>query len=186
MFCNTCGAQLEDNVSFCTQCGAPVQNIETPVYAPIDDHPTELFSEEPVAEVTPAYEATPAYTPAEEQATELISEVPAYEAPVYENTASESQEANVSPKSRKTALILSILLGYLGISRLYLGAKGGVSRLIMYIIGMVCSAAAAYVPPLFIVALPLIIICMVGGIKDIIRSAKGTMVDKDGLPVTKW
>ena len=31
MFCNTCGAQLEDGVAFCTQCGAPVQATETPV-----------------------------------------------------------------------------------------------------------------------------------------------------------
>ncbi len=193
MFCNICGAQLEENSGFCTQCGSPVQATEAPAYAPMDDHPTELFTEEPVvaeapAYETPVYEATPAYAPVAEQETELISEAPTYapayaEAPVNE---SEPQNTVASPKSRKTVLILSILLGWLGINRLYLGAKGGVSRLIMYVIGVICCTCAAYVPPLFIVALPLVIICMVGGIKDIIRSAKGTMVDKDGLPVTKW
>lgn len=184
MFCNTCGAQLEDGVAFCTQCGAPVENVEMPAYAPMDDHPTELFTEEPVA---PAYEATPAYeAPAYEAA-------PAYDTPAYDAApayvAPETAEApagDVSPKSRTTTLILSILLGSLGINRLYLGAKGGVSRLIMSIVAYICYIIGCFVWPLLLVAIPLFIIPMVGGIKDIIRSAKGTMVDKDGLPVSKW
>lgn len=67
MICPTCGAQIDDNATFCTQCGSPVQNNTTPEYAPMEDHPTELFEE------TPAYEA-PAY------------ETPAYEAPAYDAT----------------------------------------------------------------------------------------------------
>ncbi len=198
MFCNICGAQLEENSGFCTQCGSPVQATEAPAYAPMDDHPTELFTEEPVVAEAPAYETpayeAPAYAPVAEQETELISEAPAYEAaPVYDAApayvAPETAEApagDVSPKSRTTTLILSILLGSLGINRLYLGAKGGVSRLIMSIAAYIFYIIGCFIWPLLLVAIPLFIIPMVGGIKDIIRSAKGTMVDKNGLPVTKW
>lgn len=115
-------------------------------------------------------------------------QTPAYNAePVVENTEPEEVvQDEVSPKSRTAALILAIVLGGLGINRFYLGKKGGVSRLIMYIIGMICSSLSAYIVPLAFVALPLLIIVLVGAIKDIIRTAKGTMTDGQDLPVTKW
>ncbi len=201
MFCNICGAQLEENTAFCTQCGAPVQSDAAPAYAPMDDHPTELFSEEPVA-AAPAYDPTPAYeAPAyEAPAYEAPAydapayDAPAYDAPAYDaapayvapEAAADAPAGNVSPKSRTTTLILSILLGSFGINRLYLGAKGGVSRLIMAIFAYVFYIIGCFVWPLLFVALPLLIIVAVGGIKDIIRSAKGTMVDGDGLTVSKW
>lgn len=73
MICPVCGAQIEENVAFCTQCGSPVQNNATPEFASMEDHPTELFSEE-----TPAYDTAPVYeTPAYDAA-------PVYEAPAYD------------------------------------------------------------------------------------------------------
>ena len=180
MFCNSCGAQLEENTAFCTQCGAPVKAEE----APVADAPA--YEAAPAYDA-PAYEAAPAYdAPAYEAAP--ASDAPAYEAaPAYvAPEAANAPAGEVSPKSRTVALILACVVGALGINRLYLGTKGGVSRLVMYIIGAICSACCSYLPILAIVALPLLIICMVGEIKDIIRSAKGTMVDGNGLPVKKW
>ncbi len=48
----------------------------------------------------------------------------------------ESEQTPVSQKSRTVALVLAIALGTLGINRLYLGIRGGVSRLVRYIIAM--------------------------------------------------
>ncbi len=35
MICPVCGAQIDENAAFCTQCGSPVQNNSTPEYAPM-------------------------------------------------------------------------------------------------------------------------------------------------------
>ncbi len=51
----------------------------------------------------------------------------------------ETVQTPVSEKSRTVALILAIVLGTLGINRLYLGVRGGVGRLVRYIISMTMS-----------------------------------------------
>ncbi len=99
---------------------------------------------------------------------------------------SDTLNDNVSPKSRTAALLLAIFVGSFGINRFYLGAKGGASRLIMAILGYIFEIIGYFFWPLLLVAIPLLLIPAIGGIKDIIRTAKGTMVDGNNLPVTKW
>ena len=183
MFCNTCGAQIDDNVAFCTQCGAPVQNEASPVFEPMDDHPTELFNEEPVYEAVPvqetySYESAPAFDTAPVYEAAPDESIPPYQS-AFETATTDTA---VSPKSRTATLILSIALGELGINRFYLGAKGGVLRLILFIIAAICSVFWF----LCFIAIPIYILLTVWTVKDIIRAAKGTMLDGDGLPVTKW
>ncbi|MBQ3499707.1 MAG: hypothetical protein IJA87_11350 [Clostridia bacterium] len=112
---------------------------------------------------------------------------PTYEQePVYVTPPAFEQPA-VSPKKRTVALILAIVVGELGINQLYLGL--GSKRLIMAIIATVCDALS-WIPVLgwitAIASIPLWIICLVGAIKDIIATAKGTMLDGQGLPVKNW
>ena len=61
MFCNNCGAQLEEGTKFCAVCGAPVQDA-----APVQQAAPQY--EAPAQEVpsyeAPVYDAAPAYTPA--------------------------------------------------------------------------------------------------------------------------
>ncbi len=125
----------------------------------------------------------------------------------------------VSPKNRTAALILAITTGSIGINRFYLGLKGGVGRLIRYIISLNCiGIASACLGFVMVIAenmtysyyydddaaliwmfiflsteiffafasIALNIPNVIGGIKDIVRTAKGQMTDGQGLPVTKW
>ena len=77
MFCNNCGAQLEEGTKFCAVCGAPVQDAApvqqaAPQYeAPAPEAPSY---EAPAYNAAPVYDAAPAYTPA-----------PAYNAAPAEN-----------------------------------------------------------------------------------------------------
>ena len=112
---------------------------------------------------------------------------PTYEQePVYVTPPAFEQPA-VSPKKRTVALILAIAVGELGVNQLYLGL--GSKRLIMAIIATICDALY-WIPVLgwitSIASVPLWIICLVGAIKDIIATAKGTMLDGQGLPVKNW
>ena len=105
MTCPTCGAQLNEGLKFCTQCGTPLQVAEAPV------------AEAPVVE-TPAYEA-PAY------------EAPAYEAaPVYEAPAATDPGAGLGKTSKILGIIgiVTSCCGFgsvLAIVALILGIVGG-------------------------------------------------------------
>lgn len=134
---------------------APAAEVEAPVepYAQPEAYAQPEYVQEPVYAQESEYAQEPVYT----------------QEPVYV-TPPEFAQTAVSPKSRKVALILAILLGELGINHLYLGL--GPKRLIMGIIS--------------IFVWPLCIPCIIGAIKDIIRTAKGTMVDGQGLPVINW
>ncbi len=140
----------------------PVENTEIPA--------------EPVAEF-------PAAEPVQPEA----STQPVYvQEPVYV-TPPEFEQPAVSPKKRTVALILAIAVGELGVNQLYLGL--GSKRLIMAIIATVCDALS-WIPVLgwitAIASVPLWVICIIGAIKDIIATAKGTMLDGQGLPVKNW
>lgn len=101
MICPTCGAQLNDGLKFCTQCGTPLQVAEAPVV------------ETPVVE-TPVYEA-PAYeAPAYEapvQETPVYEAAPVYEAPTYESAPAYEAPAANDPGAGlgKTSKILGII-----------------------------------------------------------------------------
>ena len=142
-------------------------NVFEPVF---EDVPaTEAPSAEVEAPVEP-YAQPEAYAQPEYAQEPVYAQEPEYaQEPVYV-TPPEFTQTAVSPKSRKVALILAILLGELGVNHLYLGL--GPKRLIMGIIS--------------IFVWPLCIPCIIGAIKDIVRTAKGTMVDGQGLPVINW
>ncbi len=91
MICPTCGAQLNDGLKFCTQCGTPLQVAEAPVV------------ETPVVE-TPVYEAPVQETPVYEAA-------PVYEAPTYESAPAYEAPAATDPGAGlgKTSKILGII-----------------------------------------------------------------------------
>ena len=145
---------------------------------------------EPVFEDVPAEEV-----PAAEVEASAQPETPAEEAvqpeapaqPVYSQEPVSVTPPAVSPKKRTVALILAIAVGEIGVNHLYLGL--GTKRLIMAIIATVCDALS-WIPVLgwitAIASVPLWIICIVGAIKDIIATAKGTMLDGQGLPVKNW
>ncbi len=140
----------------------PVENTEIPA---------EPVAESPAAEpVQPEASAQPVYV----------------QEPVYVTPPAFEQPA-VSPKKRTVALILAIVVGELGINQLYLGL--GSKRLIMAIIATVCDALS-WIPVLgwitAIASVPLWVICIIGAIKDIVATAKGTMLDGQGLPVKNW
>lgn len=146
MICPTCGAQIEDNVAFCTQCGTPIQSDPTPAYAPMEDHPTELFSEEPAAYEAPAYEA-PAY------------EAPAYEAPAYEAPAYDTAPAYEAAEPYSYSGVqapaqdpgaglgkASKILGIIGLVLMcgYAGAPLSITALILGCIGLKKSKNAGF------------------------------------------
>ena len=138
MTCPTCGAQLNDGLKFCTQCGTPLQVAEAPVVE------------------TPAYEA-PAYEAPAQAA-------PVYEAPTYESAPAYEAPAATDPGAGlgKTSKILGIIgivtscCGFgsvLAIVALILGIVGGKKSkgagfenasaktgLILGIVGIVISA----------------------------------------------
>ena len=84
MFCPSCGALIDEGLSSCSQCGSLLNNT-APQYAPMEDHPTELFNEsayQPVADYVPQQNAYPSvdYNPA-------YADAPVYNQapPVYQN-----------------------------------------------------------------------------------------------------
>ena len=119
MTCPTCGAQLNEGLKFCTQCGTPLQVAEAPV------------AEAPVVE-TPAYEA-PAYeAPAYEAPAQAapVYETPTQAAPVYEAPAATDPGAGLGKTSKILGIIgiVTSCCGFgsiLAIVALILGIVGG-------------------------------------------------------------
>ena len=136
MICPTCGSHLNDNLKFCTQCGTPLTNAApaTP-YAPVDDNPTELFTETPAYEpaapqadvyqpntapqadvyqpdvAQAPYEAAPAYEPAPAYDT-----TPAYDAPAqYGQDYATFDSAPVEPVEEKKGGKLGLIFGIISL-----------------------------------------------------------------------
>ena len=100
MTCPTCGAQLNEGLKFCTQCGTPLQVAEAPVAeAPVVETPAY---EAPAYEA-PAYEAAPVYEAPAQAAP--VYETPTQAAPVYEAPAATDPGAGLG----KTSKILGII-----------------------------------------------------------------------------
>lgn len=79
MFCPSCGALIDDGLTFCSQCGSALNNNAQPqdFYQPIEDRPTELFNE------SVAYQSESAYAPSQN----MYQNAPVYNQapPVYQN-----------------------------------------------------------------------------------------------------
>ena len=153
MTCPTCGAQLNEGLKFCTQCGTPLQVAEAPVAeAPVVETPAyEAPAYEAPAQAAPAYEA-PAYEAAP------VYEAPAQAAPVYEAPAATDPGAGLGKTSKILGIIgiVTSCCGFgsiLAIVALILGIVGGKKSkgagfenasaktgLILGIVGIVISA----------------------------------------------
>ncbi len=106
MFCSNCGKQLEDNVSFCPECGTKVAVATTPVV----EEPAK--SAESKAEETPVKTQTTTVPVAER-----TTETPAAAAPIAP-TPAEPQKKNKGPII--VIIILALLVVALGIAILFL------------------------------------------------------------------
>lgn len=93
MFCKNCGAQLEDSVTFCTQCGV---RLSKPAPAPVPEVP-------PMPEVPPAPEPVPVT-----EAAPIAEEIPVPEAEPVSEAASvpvrEFVESHSAPPMSETVL----------------------------------------------------------------------------------
>ncbi len=153
MICPTCGSHLNDDLNFCTQCGTPLANTtDDAAYAPVDDNPTELFTETPAytpapqAEVyqpdaaptydAPAYEAAPAYdAPAYDAA-------PVYDAPAQYGNYDSFDSAAAEPVEKKKSGTLGLVFGIISLVLGVLCPMCCCCGLIGAIIGIVVSLIA--------------------------------------------
>ncbi|MBR4286910.1 MAG: zinc-ribbon domain-containing protein [Clostridia bacterium] len=147
MICPICGAQIENDVAFCTQCGSPIQNNATPEYAPMDDHPTELFSEEtnyemPAYDTAPAYDSAPAY-----EAAPVYDAAPAYDAaPTYSEPYSYTGTETPAKDPGAGLGKVSKILGIIGLVLMcgWAGAPLSITALILGCIGLSKSKSAGF------------------------------------------
>ncbi len=83
----------------------------------------------------------------------------------------------VSPKNRTIALVLALLLGELGVQRMYVGRyTSGVIILITYLVTFILAAVWA----------PLILISIGIALFDVFYIVTGRFKDKDGKVVLNW
>ncbi len=182
MICPTCGSHLNDDLKFCTQCGTPLTNAApaTP-YAPVDDNPTELFTETPAYEPSVAqadvyqpntapvadvyqpgvaqapYEAAPAYEPAP-----AYNATTAYDAPAqYGQDYATFNSAPVEPVEEKKGGKLGLIFGIIS--------------LVFGVISPICCCCGL-VGAIFGIVLSLI--AVVTGIVGIIKSKNGSKAGK--------
>ena len=139
MICPTCGSQLNDDLKFCTQCGTPLADAApATAYAPVEDNPTELFSEQPAA---PAYDAAPVYG-----AAPAYDAAPAYSAAPSYDTAPSYGAAPVANDPGAGLGKTSKILGIVGIitSCCGFGSLLAIAALILGIIGGKKSKGAGF------------------------------------------
>lgn len=102
MFCKNCGAQLEDSVTFCTQCGVRLSK-PAPAPAPAPEAPPPAFT----TEAAPAAEEAPMPEPVS-----AAEEIPLPEAEPVSEAASapvrEFVESHSAPPMSETVLPLPI------------------------------------------------------------------------------
>ncbi|MGE4282650.1 MAG: zinc-ribbon domain-containing protein [Clostridia bacterium] len=99
IFCNSCGAQLEEGKGFCTECGTPVQvaDIESAEdKVPVLASATSAQSSEPIHQA-PAVSAQPAYQPAVSPVQQLTSSQPTHQ-------QAASQQTYKQPMSQQQAV----------------------------------------------------------------------------------
>ncbi len=149
MICPVCGAQIDENASFCTQCGSPVQNNSAPEYAPMEDHPTELFSEETDYEM-PAYDTAPVYEAPAYDTAPAYDATPVYDTPPATPTYTQpysytGAEAPVSDPGAGLGKV-SKILGIIGLVLMcgWAGAPLSITALILGCIGLSKSKSAGF------------------------------------------
>ncbi len=138
MFCEKCGAQLDDNAQFCTACGVQITKKE-------EAKTTEQFenvtgSAEVVNEIPNAGNANTNHAG-------NTGNAGGYGQQNYQQTPPPYQNGGAyTPKSRMAAGLLGIFLGSLGIHNFYLGnTNRALIQLLVCIIGgaITCGLASA-------------------------------------------
>ena len=114
----------------------------------------------------------------------------AYQQPVYQQPAYQPGYTAVSPKNKLTALFLCIFLGGLGIHLFYLGITGkAVMKLVLFIVSVLLILPCGipyigwflFLPACCFISAFLLTLSII----DIVKIAKGNMLDAQGLPVKK-
>ncbi len=106
MFCNRCGAQIEDNLAFCPECGAAIMtDDDKTVAAPIGEKTLKVSYDDPTAvdaDATIVADGNNSET-FREDATLAADTVKKAVNPVKQNSLAKSKEAH--PKSKKAIII---------------------------------------------------------------------------------
>lgn len=163
MFCPSCGALVDDGLSFCSQCGSLLSNT-TPQYPSEEDHPTELFSEDAFQPVTdydppqnvyqgsdysPVYSNAPTYNqapPVYQNVQPIYNQynnAPAYNHPNYVGYA--DTYAGVEPPKRdpgRVCGILSLIFSLVGYPLIIFYGLGLYLWLAALILGIIGSKAS--------------------------------------------
>ncbi len=128
MFCSKCGAQIDDNSTFCPACGF---QLETAVNAEAEAASTAPVEQQPVQEYQqPVQNYQQPVQNYQQPAQGYQQPAPGYQQPAYAPTPA------ASDKNKVAAGLLGIFLGSLGIHKFYLGYnKAGVIMLLVTLIG---------------------------------------------------
>ncbi len=123
MFCEKCGAQLDDNAQFCTACGVQI---------------TQKQAEEKFENVTDSAEVVNDVPRNENTGnTGNTGSAGGYQQQTYQQTPPPNN-GSYTPKSRMAAGLLGIFLGGIGIHNFYLGNTN--RALIQLLVGIIGGA----------------------------------------------
>ncbi len=122
MFCTNCGTSNEPGTQFCMNCGTPL-GAKAPGAPPPENQPTPPLNQPPPNQPPPFQPSNP--------------QPPPYQAPP---TSGYAPYAGPMVKSKLTAGLLGVFLGWLGIHRFYLGYQNiAIAQLSVGLVGLFLS-----------------------------------------------
>lgn len=93
----------------------------------------------------------------------------------------------VSEKSRLVTLVLSVLLGFLGVHKFYVGkSSGGICSVLLLLATFIVNIIALFVWPIAFLFPVIVAIIIIRWIIDICLVVCGVFTDGDGLVIKNW